>query len=223
MRIFLLILFTISFIPFRTIYGQGVSGDINTGIEIYVNELKNKNIDTVCIYSDYCAGCIDTSKKEDRACEFEGLFVSTYIFWLDKGKTFMAKKDNCFNYSAIEIPTDSIWTFCFENQDSINQEKLKPVQNIELKNGEPVMAFSSIDHSRHEIINIIIGNDTVINKDLNDYNFAEYTGFIQQKDRNINYNYNINSRIKELQLLIERIIRRTTKANPLTKTRRQIR
>ena len=215
---FRLILFLISFASYTAVHGQTSSEHLDTLVGTYVDELRAKNIDTICIYQDYCVGCIYNWKKREDECDFQGLFVSTYILWLDKGKTFMTKKDNCFDYSAIEIPTDSIWSFYLNNQDTIKLEELKIPQYFELKNGKQELFCSTVDHSYHQAIKIIVGQNTIIDKDLDDYYLSKDVGFSGRK--NINYEYNINSRLKNFQLLIDRTIKNTTKVNPLTKTRR---
>lgn len=208
----------ILYASFNVVNGQTSTEHLDTLVNNYVNELKVKNIDTVCVYQDYCVGCMYRWKKDEDKCNFEGLFISTYIFWVDKGQTFMTKKDNCFDYSIIKITNDSIWTTFFKDQDKIKKEELKIPQYIELKNGKQEIYSSTIDHSRHQGLKVITGQDTLIDKDLDDYYLTKQVGFNGQA--NINYEYNINSRLKNFQLLIDRTIKRMTKLNPLTKTRR---
>jgi hypothetical protein len=125
---------------------------------------------------------------------------------------------HCFDYSTIKIPNDSIWTTFFENQDTIKKEELKVPLFIEMRNGKEVFYSSTIDHSHHQGLKVIIGQYTLINKHLDDYYLIKKDGFSGQA--NINYEYNINSRLKNFQLLIDRTIERVTKLNPLTKSRR---
>lgn len=218
MTIFRLTLLFILFASTNVANGQTSSDFLDTLVNNYVTELRNKNIDTICIYQDYCVGCLYKWKKDEDKCNFSGLFVPTYIFWTDKGQTYMTKKDNCFDYSIINVPTDSIWTYFFENQDRIKNEELKIPQYVEMKNGKEEIYSSTIDHSRHQGLKLIVGQDTLIEKDLDDYDLTKEVGFNGQT--NINYEYNINLQLKQFQLLIDRTIKTTTKLNPLGKTRR---
>jgi hypothetical protein len=211
---FLFILFT----SFNVVKGQTSTEHLDILISNYVTDLKIKHIDTVCIYQDYCVGCLYMWKKDEDKCNFKGLFISTYIFWLYKGQTFMTKKDNCFDYSIIKIPHDSIWNTFFKNQDAIRKEELKIPQYVEIKYGKTEVYSSTIDHSYHQGLKVIVGQNTIIDKDLDDYYFTKKVGFNGQE--NINYEYNVSSQLKNFQLLIDRTIKRTTKINPLTKTRR---
>ena len=137
-----------------------VSGQKTHEVDLLANKfiitLKAKNIDTVCIYQSYCIGCVYNFKDKDR-CNFKGLvYLPTYILWLDNGKTFMTKKDNCFDYSTIEIQKDGFWNFYFRNQDTIKKETIKEPQFKVIENGQEKIHSSFIDHSHHQNIKIII-------------------------------------------------------------------
>jgi hypothetical protein len=203
---------------FKIASGQTASEYLDTLVNNYVIELKTKNIDTICIYQDYCVGCLYTWKKDEDKCNFTGLFIPTYIFWADKGQTFMTKRDNCFDYSVIKVSNDSIWTFFFTNQDTIRKEEIKIPQYIEIKNGKEEVYSSTIDHSYHQAIKVIVRQDILIDKDIDNYYLTKEVGFRGQK--NINYDYNINSYLKHVQLLIDRTIKTTLKKSKLTKKRR---
>ena len=212
-----LIMFLVSLVSFNIAIGQKISNEyFDTLVNNYVDELRANGIDTFCIYQDYCVGCSYMWQGKDT-CNFGGLFVPTYIFWKNKGQTFMTIKDNCFDYSIIEIPRDSIWSFFFKNQDIIKKEEIKIPQYVEIKNGKEEVFSSIIDHSQHQRIKIIVGQNTVINKDINDYYLEKEIGYFGG-DKNINYEYNINSYLNNFRLLIDRIIE--APPHTLIKTRR---
>ena len=98
-------------LSFMSVRGQATSKYLDTIVMNFISELRGKDVDTFCIYQEYCVGCYyKWINKEDR-CDFEGLYIPTYIFWLDTGQTYMTKKDNCFDYSTIKGENDSIWQF----------------------------------------------------------------------------------------------------------------
>jgi len=208
----------ILFVSFKFTSAQTSNEYLDTLVNAYVNQLKTKNVDTICIYQDYCVGCIYSWKKNEDKCDFDGLFIPTYIFWTDKGQTYMTCKDNCFDYSSAKITNDSIWHFFFSNQNKLIKEEIKIPQYIKIKNGKEEVFSSTVDHSFHQAIKIIVGRNTIIDKDIDDYYLTKDIAFEGQK--NINYDYNINSYIKKFQLLIDRTIRTATKKNKLTKRRR---
>ena len=184
----------------------------------FVLKLKGANIDTVCIYQNYCIGCIYRFNEEDKY-NFQGwLFLPTYIFWLDNGKTYMTKKDNCFDYSTISIPNNGFWKFYFKNEDTIKKEQIKAPQFKVIENGEEKIYSSTIDHSHHQNIRIIISQDTTIDKDIDEYYFEKEIGIA--KNKNINYDYNVKSALNKFANLISLTIKEATKIQILSKTRR---
>jgi len=202
---------------FSSTKAQNSSEMLDTIVKEFVQQLADKKIDTVCVYQKYCVGYITTWKNEEDKCNAGGLLVSTYIVWLDKGQTFMTKKDNCFDYSTIQFTNEAFWNFYFTNQDTIAKEEIKMPQYIEIVKGKEQTYYSSIDHSCHQEIKVFT-KTLQIDKDLDEYNFEKEIG--SAKNKNINYDYNINSFLKKFQTQIEQTITNETKLNRLIKTRR---
>jgi len=213
-----LAIISLIFFSLKKVNGQATAEHLNTLIKSYINEMNTNGVDTFCIYQDYCVGCDYKWNKAEDKCGYEGLYIPTYIFWLKEGQTFMTKKDNCFDYSIITVENDSLWQFFFSNQDTIVKQEIKMPQYIEVKNGKEQVYSVNIDHSVHEGIQIILRQDTLINKDLNEFYFCKEVEFGQQQ--NINYEYNIKSPLKEFQLLIARTITTATQQQKLQKSRR---
>jgi hypothetical protein len=200
---------------FSDVKGQTSTENLDTLVKRYITVLNAKGVDTLFIYEDYCVGCVYTSKIDEDKCNFEGIFIPTYIFWMDKGQTFMTKKDNCFDYSIIKVPNNSIWQFFFANLVTLEREEIKIPQYIEIKNGKKETYSSFVDHSWRQGITVLIGQDTIIKKHLDDYYFIREIGSEQHK--NINYSYNINSSLKKLQLIISRTIETSNQNQKLQK------
>jgi hypothetical protein len=213
-----LAILSVLFFSFGTMSGQTSSEDVHALVKKYVRGLNAKGIDTVCIYEDFCIGCLYMWKKDEDKCNFKGLFIPTYIFWSDKGQSFMTRKDNCFDYSTVKIENDSLWHFFFTNRATIEKENIKMPQYVVVENGKENVYVSSIDHSTHQGIQILLREDTLINKDLDEYYFSKEIG--HEGKININYDYNVNSRLKNFQLLIARTIDTAAQKQKLNKTRR---
>jgi hypothetical protein len=219
MTLRLLIISIIFFHSSIQVNGQTSPEQLDTLVKTYVYKLKKQGIDTFCIYQDYCAGCVYTWKAEEDKCSLKGhLYVPTYIFWLESGQTFMTKKDNCFDFSTIKIDSAPFWSFFFANEETMIKEEIKMPQYIEMKNEKEEIYTSSVAHSRHQGIKVILGQETTLYKDLDDYYFTKEIGFGQQK--NINYEHNINTTLKEFQYLIANAITIQTTTTTLRKTRR---
>ena len=212
-----LTIFLLLTLVFSSTKAQNTSENLDTLVKEFVQQLADKKIDTVCIYQTYCVGYITTWKNEEDKCNSGGLFVSTYIIWLDNGQTFMTKKDNCFDYSTIQFKNETFWNFYFTNKDTLAKEEIKMPQFTEVVKGKKQTYYSSIDHSCHQEIKVYL-KQLQIDKDLDEYYFDKEIG--SAKSKNINYDYNINSFLKKFQTIIEQNIKEETRTLRLTKTRR---
>ena len=202
---------------FSSTNAQNTSEGLDSLVKKFVRHLADKKIDTVCIYQKYCVGYITSWKNEEDKCNSGGLLVSTHIIWLDKGQTFMTKKDNCFDYSTIQFRNETFWDFYFINKDTLAKEEIKIPQFIKVVKGKEEIYSSSIDHSCHQEIKVFL-KQLQMDKDLDEYYFEKEIG--SAKNKNLNYDYNINSFIKKFQMKIEQTIKNETKIQLLTKTRR---
>jgi hypothetical protein len=202
-KVFLLNLFLLlfSFI----LYGQNSSYEyLDTLTTNYVKGLQSQNIDTICIYKDYCVGCVYPINEESDRCYYPSIYISTYILWIKQGKTFLTKKDNCFDYSTIKIDSTAMWKIFFKYKIRIKKEKVKPFEYIVYKNKKKEIYGISIDHSTHRDFEIIVsGNHTTMNFD--DFDLQKsHNGEI-----NINYEHNKNLKgqliVSELEKLTQEI------------------
>jgi hypothetical protein len=201
-------------------YAQNTSYEhLDTLINEYVKELHIKDVDTVLIYEDYFIGSWMIDKGDSNRCVFRGIYVPTYIIWLKNGKTFLSKKDNCFDYSIIEIDSPQFWNIFFTNYNIIKKEVVEPFQFISYDKNEKVVSTMYIDHSGHKNFKMIIGSDTTA---------MEFSSFIMQKqigrldETKININYEHNKNLKG-RLFIENInnlVQEIENKKSLNKTRR---
>ena len=169
----------------------------------FVKALQSKNIDTVCVYKDYCIGCGKFIKyQEDSITYFCFHDISTYIFWLDQGKTFASKKDNCFDYSTIEIDSTSLWKIFFTYENQIKEEKVKPFEYLVWKNKKKEIQGISINHSRHLHFEISVNKDIIATMNFDEFDLEkEHNGSV-----NINYSHNWNLKGKKIIDELERLV-----------------
>ena len=199
------------FLTSISIYSQNLN-------EKFLIELKQKKVDIICLYEDYSIGnaqFIDTDNEKDY-CEFEFEDIPTFIFWNKNGKTFLTKTDNCFEYSIIEIDADKIWKSYFENKKTIQIEKIKNFQYVEIKNGKKTILTSMVDHSHHQNFKII-EKDKLTEKRFDDFDLQKFEEFSNEKEININYKHNINLKSKALINEINKLILKNERL--LTKNR----
>jgi hypothetical protein len=177
--------------------GQGVSpGQLDSIVTDFVKEIQSKNIDTICIYKDYCVGCVYSIFDEEKRCNYSSIYIPTYILWIKKGKTFLTKKDNCFNYSTIEIDAANLWRLFFRHQKQIKREKVKMFEYIVYENQKKTVYFIMRDHSNHQDFKMIINGDII------SMNFDEFD--LEKKcDGSVNINYLYNQKLKGKKIIDE--------------------
>ncbi len=197
-------------------YGQNTSYEhLDTLVSDYVKGLRIRNIDTICIYQNYFIGGFEEVKNDSDWCNYSYAYIPTYIFWQTGEKTFLSKKDNCFDYSVMEIRSLGFWKIYFANQNTIKKERVKPFQYQYLKNGKTLTAMVSVDHSGHQDFKIFIGNDTT------EMTFDSFD--LQQRNKgesNLNFEHNKNLKSKQLIDKIHEVVQEIEKQHLLVKTRR---
>jgi hypothetical protein len=182
----------------------------------FIEELQANHIDTVCIYKDYCVGCVHVFDTENDRCDYSSIYIPTYILWLNQGKFFLTKKDNCFDYSIIEINFSYyVWKLFFKNKKRIRKEKVKPFEYTVIDDKKKEKHLIMMDHSKHRDFKMIVnGNITALNFDEFDLE-KEYDG-----STNINYLHNQNLKGKEIIDELRRIVQHIENEKLLAKNRR---
>ena len=214
--LFFVILFSIFIIG--TSKGQIHHSSIDSSTMNFVKELQFKNIDTICIYRDYCEGCGKfITYQEDSVTYFCFHDISTYIFWLDQGKTFISKKDNCFDYSTIEIDSTSLWKIFFTYDNQIRKEKVKPFEFTVYKNRKKEVSGISVSSSR------LLSFEIVVNTNITSMHFDEFD--LEKEHRNnlnINYSHNWNLKGKKIIDELKRLVQQIENEKMLNKNWKKI-
>jgi hypothetical protein len=155
----------------------------------FVEKLQYKNIDTICIYKNYCVGCYYVFENKDDECICSTTFIPTYILWLNRGKTFLSKKDNCFDYSTIEIDSTFAWDYFLKNKECIAKEHVKPFEYVVSKDNREDTYLIIRDHSNRQDFKMIV-NDDVISLHFDEFDLEK------ECDNSININYEYNQSLK---------------------------
>jgi hypothetical protein len=187
-----------------SVFGQLTQPQLDSLVNRYVQNLHKKGVDTICIYNEYCIGCLFHPATGSNLCAEKFSSLPTYIFWKDKGKTFVTRKDICFEYSTQLIKTDAFWNYYFSNKDKIKKEKLKIPQYVDIVNGKKEIKSINIDQTIYFRITFDIANDPVI-KDINSFYFTRELG--PEEELNINYDFNIQTSLSIFHTMIQTIIK----------------
>jgi len=176
----------------------------------FITALKAQNIDTICLYKDYCVGCHHITNESDY-CSAD-IYIPMYIFWIKQGKTYLLKKDNCFDYSSAEIKNPYFWELLFKHKSAIKKEKIKPFQySIEKQ-----VYGMSIDHSYHYDFVCWLNKDSIA-AHFDAFDLQQNSGIYQ----NINYEHNINLKSKFIIDKLKKVVLRIEVSKQLTKKRRE--
>lgn len=200
-----------------SVFGQLTQPQLDSLVNRYVQNLHIKGIDTICIYNEYCIGCLFHPATGSNLCAENFSSLPTYIFWKDKGKTFVTRKDICFEYSTQIIKTDAFWKYYFSNKDKIKKEKLKIPQYVEIVNGKKDIKSINIDQTIYFRITFDIANDPVI-KDINSFYFTRELG--PEEELNINYDFNTQTSLSSFHTMIQAIIKEGSFMNKFERTLR---
>lgn len=200
-----------------SIFGQLSQPQLDSIVKKYTQNLHQKGIDTICIYNEYCIGCLFHPATGSNLCVEKFSSLPTYIFWKDKGKTFVTRKDICFEYSTQLITTDLFWKYYFNNKDKIGKEKLKTPQYVEVVNGKKEIRTINIDESIFFQITFDIGNNLII-KDINSFYFTKELG--PNEELNINYEFNIRTSLNNFHSMLQSIIKEESFINKFVRALR---
>ena len=198
-------------------FGQVTQPQLDSIVKKYTQNLRTNGIDTLCIYNEYCIGCLFHPVNGTNLCTENFSSLPTYIFWKHKGKTFVTRKDICFDYTTQMIAADSFWQYYFTNKDKIKKEELKIPQYIEMVNGKREIRLLDIDHSIYFRITLYTGNESVT-KNINSFYFTKELG--PTGELNLNYEYNMHTSLNKLHSIFQTIIKQESVRKKFIRTLR---
>jgi len=173
------------FIPLISLTISSNAQVIQERVQNQVKILKQAKIDTFLIYTLTCNGripAIDSCSSEDPQ----------YLFWIQNGNPFVQEFDYCTNQSLLALDSINPISFYLANKIKIDKEKVKPPTYIKSKND----TFSLvINHDCFNEICFQIQNKILLKK-VSEYNL-NFEKF-DSGQKNIYYNYNQSTKLKEL-------------------------
>lgn len=199
-RIYFILIFVFHFSI--SCFGQSYSKQ-DSALNIFINQLQVKGIDTVCVYQQYCVGSnlLFLKLAGDTICKRSPFIDNTYILWKKDGITKMTFKTYCFDYDTIRVDAKRFWSFYTVNRRKMADKEIKPFEVVANINGKKTTLDVLIDHSCRQDIILIIGK-RYKKLHLDDFQFEKNT----HGGNNINYTYNWNTKTKTLQVLLDGLI-----------------
>ncbi len=215
MRKLFILITLLSSITTQSLFAQNSDSLLNVRVKTQVDSLTKIGIDTIIVYNSYCVGCEVLWKNKRDRCAYEGYYINARLFWKHKGLTYFTAKDNCFDYTTVTITADNLWQFYSKNIAVIANENIKHPQYAVIENGKKQTYFSSRDHSYKQDI-MIVKRGQIIEKYLDEYDFEKTVDFSGLKS-NINYEYNIHTKTKQLQSILNWLTNSLAKQKLLTR------
>ncbi len=204
---------------FCSAYAQNTSPDyLSTIVDRYIQHLRTEGVDTICVYEDYFVGSERTVKDTQDRCPAI-VYIPVYVVWVKEGKTYLSKKDNCFDYSIAPIDADSLWSHFFHYEKAIRPEIIKPFQYIYYQKGRKKTGLLYVAHSRLQDFTVYYKQDS-IRKRFDSFDLQTDEDFDEKKRVNINSQHNQNLRSKKFIDYLDALVRKSEVDSLLIKNRR---
>ena len=130
----LMVIFSVAVLFSTRCFGQSYSDYTvkqDSAIDSCIAKLEKNGIDTICIYRQYCVGCIIAMNPFDKTCNRQPFENTTYFFWKRGNMTYFTAKDYCFNYDTVQISDNQLWhTYTVKRPGLKNEEAVSKVGQL---------------------------------------------------------------------------------------------
>lgn len=205
---------TLIFLLTTLLFSTSVSGqtkeNVDTLVDDFTTSLRKKGIIKIGFTNHFCVGSLIDPKEARKKdyCNYEVIYYEVYVFWQDKGKTFLKKFDNCGPYNQIEIHDSIFFEFFDKYKDIIKNESVEPFQTVTIDGNNFTYQTSFAIHSCISEIMYCDNEDTIV-KSINHYDLRKNFG--DEKKGNVNWIRNNELKIVEWDRLTTAIIRQLEK------------
>jgi hypothetical protein len=184
------------------IFAQIGTGSVtDQKITAKIKELKTRKIDTILNYCVYCNGRPPRFVVNDSCYAYD----IKYLFWIDHGKCFMQRFDECKNHQEKQTKT-SLRNLIHNRYKGLFEAQIKKPKYIKLIEGKKMSYTIVYDHSCYSIFQFIIG-DNILKKEFDNFDLdSKY----DNKHLNLNYDYNQKSILNTLRAIVENDIKNYT-------------
>ena len=159
-----------------------------------MDSLIKSGLDTFFVYYPYCYSDGYVSPKnatEEQLREFDCDHTKqSYIFYKNKGNTYVTKINECHSYSPIKLDLSPSFSYFTTHFQALIQDTVRDAAYID-KDGR--MYYQSIDHSCYRVFYFSGKQKKYIYIDLYEFNKT-----LDKKKTNINYSYNMKTHLKKL-------------------------
>ncbi|UAB80783.1 hypothetical protein INR76_11780 [Marixanthomonas sp. SCSIO 43207] len=163
--------------------------------------LKKQNIDTYFYVNKTCLGETRIIKMNDGTnCFTSGNFSEYYLFWQKNDTTYISKADNCGPFIKLKLDDTTMFNFFLKHKDAIQNNSVK---KYEVANPENAPTQRTKVHPCSQEFSFTTAMGTFTQK------FDEFDLTNDSKQKNLNYEYNQQLKLIELEAMIDQIILET--------------
>lgn len=205
---------TFIFLLTTLLFSTRVSGqtkeNVDTLVDNFTNSLRKKGIIKIGFTNHFCVGSLidlKEARKKDY-CHYEVIYYEVYVFWQDKGKTFLKKFDNCGQYNHVVINDTVFFDFFYKYKYIIKNENVEPFQTVTINGNNFTYQTSFAFHTCESLIMYCDNEDTIV-KSIDHNALKKNLG--DENKGNVNWIRNNELKIVEWDRLTTAIIRQLEK------------
>ncbi len=190
--------------------------DIDKLVSDFIKDLQNQKIDTICVYENYCIGCreiYDSNLPTNKKLTLEDNYP-VYVFWKEKGETYLNKISIDFEFSKMSISKNAFWNIYFTNEKNIKNEVVKNYEYETTENSKKAIHQVTVDHSGHRNFKFII-NGRIVEQKITSFDLIKKDEYSPKS--NMNYDHNIKLKSKLIMDDLEKIVSEAEKNNTFKK------
>lgn len=165
----------------------------------FTKKLKRDKISNIIIYKSYSSESITQVNTTDYDCSDEFWSNPSYVMWQDRKTTYLTRFDMCHRYTQITIEDHGFWQDFQKNEKQLKAEELKDFEFISEE--KDTLSYVSVHGAFKEFT--YSGRKGRMQKTIALMVLSQTTA---QGEKNINYDYNSNSRtmvvIRKLDAII---------------------
>lgn len=179
------------------VLGQKPAFKTENLISTSIIKLKEKGVDTILVYHEYCIGCHIPSKKVLEESS------TIYLFYIKNGQTFITKKNPKKTYYNLKKIKVDFWKSIFENKQVFKDIVLKEPSYKLIVNGKEDTVKVRTAHSEFTYLKLVLKSQ-IFEKTIDSFYFVKEVN----EHNNVNYQYNYSSYINTFQTGVKELVKK---------------
>ena len=192
---------------FIILYTTFCIGQKNTEMKPYsimaemTKNLDKQNIENYFYTNRTCLG--DTriiTMNDEKKCFTNGNFSEYYLFWQKEGDTYITKADNCGAFIKLKLDDNQLFDYFMNNKEALKNNSVKEYK-VENPQNSPTQRTKVYPCSHKFSFTTSMGTFT--------QEFDEFDLTNDSRQTNLNYEYNQQLKLVQLDKMIDAVITKT--------------